>query len=133
MKIDSIMLANIHTVSMDHTIMEIKEILDENGLHHIMVVDEENKLLGIISDRDISGSISPHLGTINETNRDRDTLKKRAHQIMTRDPVTIGKGATVSAAAHRILTTPGSCLPVVDIENKVIGFVNWKEVMASLI
>ncbi len=133
MNIDSIMLTNIQTVSMDHTLAEIRENLKESGLHHIMVVSEEERLIGIISDRDVSSSISPHVGTINETNRDRETLKKKAHQIMTRDPVTIGKGASIPAAAHRILTTPGSCLPVVDIQNKVIGFVSWKEVMAALV
>jgi len=133
MNIESIMLTHIQAVSMDHTINEIKEILEESGLHHIMVVDEENKLLGIISDRDINRAISPHVGTINEDNRDRETHKKKAHQKLTRNPVTIGKGASVPAAAHRILTTPGSCLPVVDIENKAIGFVSWKEVMAVLI
>jgi len=133
MNIESIMLTNIQTVSMDNTLTEVKERLEDSGLHHIMVTDEDGTLLGIISDRDVNASVSPSLGTINETNRDRDTLKKKAHQIMTRDPVTIGKGTSVPAAAHRILTTPGSCLPVVDSENRAIGFVSWKEVMATLI
>lgn len=133
MNIDSIMLTQIQTVSMDHTLAEVSTCLGESGLQHIMVVDEDEKLVGIISDRDVISSTSPNIGTINENNRDRDTLKKKAHQIMTRNPVTIGKGATIPAAAHRIITTPGSCLPVVDKENRVIGFVSWKEVMAELI
>jgi acetoin utilization protein AcuB len=133
MNIESIMLTNIQTASMDHTLAEVKELLDESGLQHIMVVDEDYTLLGVISDRDIMASISPNIGTINEKDKDRETLKKKAHQIMTRNPVTISKGASVPAAAHRILTTPGSCLPVVDSNNRAIGFVSWKEVMAKLI
>lgn len=133
MNIEAIMLTNIKTVSMDHTLDEIKTLIDESGLHHIMVVDEDYTLLGIISDRDVMSSISPNVGTINEKDKDRETLKKKAHQIMTRNPATISKGASVPAAAHRILTTPGSCLPVVDSNNRAIGFVSWKEVMAKLI
>ena len=133
MNIDSIMLTHVQTIGMDNTLAEVSTCLGESGLQHIMVVDDDKKLVGIISDRDVISSTSPNIGTINENNRDRDTLKKKAHQIMSRDPVSIGKGATIPAAAHRIITTPGSCLPVVDKENKVIGFVSWKEVMEALI
>ncbi len=133
MNIESIMLTNIKTIGMDHTLAEVKELLEESGLHHIMVVDEDYTLLGVISDRDVIASVSQNIGTINENNKDRETLKKKAHQIMTRNPVTISKGTSVPAAAHRILTTPGSCLPVVDSNNRAIGFVSWKEVMAKLI
>lgn len=133
MNIEEIMQPNPATIDMDAPIEKVKEVMEFRNLHHILVIDEERKLTGIISDRDIRSAISPHVGTINENDRDRQTLKKRAHQIMTRNPVTIGTGASVPVAAHKILTTPGSCLPVVNSSSEIQGFVSWKDVMVALI
>ena len=55
---------------------------------HLLVL-EEGELVGVISDRDLFRAISPYLGSEAEMSRDTETLTKRAHQIMTRQPITI--------------------------------------------
>ena len=61
-------------------------LFNEHHFHHLLVV-QGRELLGIISDRDLLKAVSPHIGTLSETDRPA-TLNKRVHQIMSRKLIT---------------------------------------------
>ncbi len=88
MSIEKIMSKTVVTVEMDDSLKVVKDIFDNTNFHHLLVV-ESGKLFGVISDRDLLKSLSPDIGTVAETSKDTATLNKRAHQIMTRKPVTL--------------------------------------------
>ncbi|HQW91146.1 MAG TPA: CBS domain-containing protein, partial [Nitrospira sp.] len=79
----AIMSTRAVTVTMDDSLARARELFNEHHFHHLLVVQGPT-LLGIISDRDLLKAVSPHIGTLSETDRDRATLNKRAHQIMSR-------------------------------------------------
>ena len=83
MNVEKIMSKSIVTVDMDDSLKVIKEIFDNVGFHHLLVI-ESDKLFGIISDRDLLKVLSPTVGTASETTRDLESLNKKAHQILTR-------------------------------------------------
>ena len=58
--------------------------------------------------------MSPYVDTLSETVRDRATLNKRAHQIMSRHCVTVRLGTSVETAGYMLIEKKISCLPVVD-------------------
>ena len=74
-----IMSRRIVTVELDDTLEAIKKIFDSTKFHHLLVV-EEGKLWGVISDRDLLRALSPFIGTTVESARDAATLRKRVHQ-----------------------------------------------------
>ena len=80
-RVSAIMTSRVVTVEMDDSLQVIQDIFRQVKYHHLVVVDE-GKIVGIISDRDFFKAISPFVGTLSETNRDQATLEKRAHQIM---------------------------------------------------
>jgi acetoin utilization protein AcuB len=120
MVLGSIMTARVVTVEMDDRLEIVKEIFDTMNFHHLLVVDENKRLSGVVSDRDLLRAISPYVGSVAETARDLATLNKRVHQIMTRRPVTL-------LLAHRI-----SCIPIVDEESKPVGIVSWRDLLRAL-
>jgi acetoin utilization protein AcuB len=131
MNIDQIMTRRLVTVEMDDKLSVIKDIFDHLKFHHVLVV-EHKRLVGVVSDRDLLKAISPGVGTRTETTRDTATLTKRAHQVMTRTPVTLHPGATLADAiglfnAHRV-----SCIPVVDNDFKPVGIVSWRDILKAL-
>ena len=87
MKVQEIMTATVVTVEMDDSLKVVKEIFDNVDFHHLLVIDE-GALFGVISDRDLLHVLSPKVGTVAETSADAADLNKRAHQIMSRKPVT---------------------------------------------
>jgi acetoin utilization protein AcuB len=125
------MSAPVVTVEMDDSLRTVKEIFDNSRFHHLLVV-ESGKLFGVISDRDLLKAISPNIGTAAEVNRDLATLKKKVHQIVSRNPVTLGRNAEIQEAIEIFNSHSISCIPVVDAELKPVGIVSWRDILKSL-
>ena len=98
----TIMSTRTVTVTMDDSLARARELFNEHHFHHLLVVQGPT-LLGIISDRDLLKAVSPNIGKLSETDRDRATLNKRAHQIMSRTLITVTADTTVEAAARLLL------------------------------
>ena len=75
----------------------------------------------MLSDRDLLKAISPRIATAAETDKDRSTLNKKVHQIMTRKPVVVKPQDSVYDAIDLINKHGVSCLPVVDGDNRPVG------------
>jgi acetoin utilization protein AcuB len=127
-----VMTARLVTVEIDDPLEVVKEIFDSVRFHHLLVVDSGKKLCGVISDRDLLRALSPYIGTVSENARDTATLKKRVHQIMTRQPVTLPPEATVADAVKVFLEHRVSCIPVVGPGFKAVGIVSWRDVLKSM-
>jgi acetoin utilization protein AcuB len=125
--IGEIMTARVVTIEMDDSLEMVRDIFRKVRFHHLLVVDNE-KLVGIISDRDVLKAISPYVGTMSETDRDRATLNKRVHQIMAHHPVTVRQSCPLQEAAQLMLIRGVSCLPVTTIGGVIQGIVTWKDV-----
>ena len=94
MSIAKIMSTRVVSVHMDDSLQSLRELFAATGFHHLVVV-HDNKLQGIISDRDLMKSISPFVDTLSERKLDRATLDKKAHQIMTREVITLNPSDSV--------------------------------------
>ncbi len=128
MTVESIMSKKVFKVSMDDTIRTIRKILDNAYFHHLLVMDG-NKLVGVISDRDVLKAVSPFIGTLSEHNYDLVTLNKKAHQIMNHKPITVFKYTSLHEAANIMLDNNISCLPVVSHEGEVEGIVTREDII----
>ena len=132
MRLGEIMTKRVVTVELDDSLATVKQIFDSMRFHHLLVIGSDKKLCGVISDRDLLRAISPYLGTVSENARDSATLKKRAHQIMTRAPVTLGPDASVADAVQLFLGHQISCIPIVDEGFRAVGIVSWRDILRSL-
>ena len=128
MLLSDIMSRPVVTVEFDDRLREVKEIFDRLRFHHLLVVDN-GKLFGVVSDRDLLKALSPFLGTLSETERDAHTLDKRVHQIMSRKPVTLRADDRVAAAMDLFLQKSISCVPIVDEHNRPVGIVSWRDIL----
>ncbi|MGL4251399.1 MAG: CBS domain-containing protein [Aeromonas sp.] len=131
MRIREIMTTRVVTVGMDDRLGVIKDIFVQARFHHLLVM-EEGELVGVISDRDLFRAISPYLGSEAEMNRDTETLNRRAHQIMTRHPVTVAAHLSVRECIKLMLEKNVSCLPVLD-NDALVGILSWKDLLRSVL
>ncbi len=130
--VGEIMTSKVVTVEMDDSLEVIRDIFRKVKFHHLIVVDGE-KIVGVLSDRDFLKAISPYVNTMSETNRDRATLEKRAHQIMSHYPVTVQKSCQTQTAAKLMLDRRVSCLPVTMPDGILVGVVTWKDVFRAFL
>ena len=131
MRLQDVMSKQIVTVELDDKLAVVKGIFDATKFHHLLVV-EENRLFGVVSDRDLLRALSPFIGSAVEGPRDVATLNRRVHQIMTRKPITLGPDDEIGDAVNLFLAHRISCIPVVDGEFRPIGIVSWRDVLKSL-
>lgn len=127
--IANIMTRAIVTVHMDDELSLLETLLENRGFKHLPVVDEEHKLVGMISDRDLRDELSPFLHTPGETRRDEALLHKRAHQIMTRHPITAAPDDDVDYVARLMLFNGISSVPIINQEAHLIGITSWEDLL----
>ena len=127
-----LMTTRVVSVEMDDSLEMVQDIFRKVKFHHLLVV-EQGVLVGIISDRDLLKAVSPYVGTMSETSRDRATLQKRAHQIMAHHPTTIRSFATIHEAAQLMIKRGVSCLPVLSKDRKVLGVITWKDLLKGFL
>jgi acetoin utilization protein AcuB len=118
MNVGSIMTRNVLTVGMDYSIQIIRDIFKNFEFHHILVL-ENQKLVGVISDRDL----------IDREERDTITLDKKAHEIMSRNLITVDVETSIEKASDLLLENNISCLPVISPQGSVEGIVSWKDIL----
>ncbi|WP_445776170.1 CBS domain-containing protein [Shewanella sp.] len=125
-----IMVTRVVTIEMDDRLTLAKEIFDNVSFHHLLVIDENNTLAGILSHRDFLRALSPNIGTAAELIRDTETLQKRVHQVMSHNPITIAPHCNINQASKLILDHDIGCLPVLE-NNRIVGIITWKDLLRA--
>ena len=130
MQLSEIMTKSVVTVQQDDFVRYVKDQFEVREFHHLLVVDQ-GILQGVISDRDLFKILSPFCDTPCEQRRDMDILNKRAHQIMSRNPVTVRPETSIKDAFMVLTEQRISCLPVTSESGRVVGIVSWKDLLRA--
>jgi acetoin utilization protein AcuB len=132
MKVSELMSTRLVTVEADDSLSTVRHILERTQFHHMLVMDN-GQLVGVITDRELYHFISPYLGTMIETDRDKAALQKRAHQIMQRNPSTLPPDADLSAALAVLSENPGhTCIVIMGNGEEPTGIITWRDLLRLL-
>ncbi len=131
MKVKDIMSSPVTTVQLDDNLSVVNRIFSSTKFHHLLVVENE-KLFGIVSDRDLLKALSPNLGTAAEKLSDKATLNKKVHQVMSRKPITIDPMASVYKAIEIFEQHNVTCIPVVDAAGIPVGILSWRDIFKAI-
>lgn len=108
------MISDPVTLSKEHTLGEAKEMMAHYKISGLPVVDEENKLVGIITNRDV---------------KYQENLGLKVEEIMTKDNLIVShKSTTLEEAKEILLKNRVEKLPIVDAENKLVGLITIKDI-----
>jgi len=125
--LSSVMRADVISVDLDTTLGDALELCANRRIRHLPIVDEEGRLAGLVTDRDLRASISPRIGTISENNAARESLQRHVHVIMTRNLVTGTPTMALSLAAKLMLERRVGCLPVIHPDRSLAGIVTTSD------
>ncbi len=128
MSVEAIMSRDLIILDIDDDLEKAKGVFDETNIHHILITDNK-KLVGIITDRDVFKHLSPSVGTQRETAKDLLLLHKRIHLIMCRDLITAKASISLNEAVLLFHDNHISCLPVVNNAGAPIGIISWRDIL----
>lgn len=126
------MTTEVVTVGMDDSLETIHALFKQHRFHHLLVV-KNDKLMGIISDRDLLLEITPKVQSELANAKEMTVLNKKAHQIMSRDPVTLSPDASIKQAIQVFLGHNISCIPIVQPTQTIAGIISWRDVFQYLL
>ncbi|MBU2490946.1 MAG: CBS and ACT domain-containing protein [Proteobacteria bacterium] len=128
------MTRKVVTVGLGATLAEAEALMQEKRIRHLPVVDNGNRLVGIVTDRDLRSAMPSCLCTPEEGNaglsRFRDT---RVEEVMSRNLVTLSVANTVQDALLLIQKRRVGALPVVDENGCILGIVSVRDLLQSFI
>jgi len=126
------MTKDVVSIDLDTPLGHAMEVCSDKRIRHIPVLDENHRIVGLVTDRDLRSFISPRIGTISENNSDRASLRRPVHLIMLREVVTANPEASVTEAAQLMIAHRIGCLPVIDVERHVVGLVTTTDLLRYL-
>jgi acetoin utilization protein AcuB len=130
MFISKVMTRNVVTIDKDADVLTAREKMFKHYIRHLPVVDENNLLIGIVTDRDIRSALpSSHLA--DEDNLEKITFK--IEDIMTKNPVSISPLDTIQDALLLLQKKRFGALPVADNQGKLIGIISTRDLLREFI
>lgn len=129
MTVSTIMTRDVQTLTPDDAFESVRTIFRNVAFHHLVVVNEHGELKGVLSDRDMMAQIALWVDRNNGESFTDFLPRLSVGDVMTRDVITVDSETPIDAASILLLENRISCLPVIDIDQKVVGIVTWKDLL----
>ncbi|TZG00302.1 IMP dehydrogenase (plasmid) [Chryseobacterium panacisoli] len=108
------MISDPVTLSKDHTLGEARDLMSRYKISGLPVVDPNNVLIGIITNRDV---------------KYQENLDMKVEEIMTKENlITSDKDTNLEKAKEILLKNRVEKLPIVDKDNKLVGLITIKDI-----
>lgn len=126
--VNDLMTLSPVTVRNDAPLREVLVRMREDGVRQLPVVDEDGRLVGIITDRDVRLAMNSPL-VLHDRKQDEELLESlTAESCMTPDPITISPDSPAYRAAEMLSSYKFGALPVVDGE-ALVGIISVSDVL----
>jgi CBS domain-containing protein len=102
------------------------------GIRHLPIVDEQNRLEGMLSDRDLRAAVGdPNILFLDE--RARAAARDRhAGEVMSLRCVSLPDSAPLATVIQSLLRDRVGAIPIVDRTRKLLGIVSYLDVLKTL-
>ena len=126
------MTREVVTIEPDTTLPEAHRLMSERKIRRLPVM-EHGRLVGIVTRGDVREAEPSDATTLSIWELNYLLAQLKVEKIMTRNPVTISKEATIGEAAQMMLDKKISGLPVVDSQGKIIGIITESDIFRTVV
>lgn len=124
-----IMVTKVFTAHRDEPLSAVEAKFRLHGVRHLPVVDDENRVVGIFTLRDLSRCLSPRKTEegyrFDPDQLDRFILK----HVMTQDPQVLNPDDLLTAAVDIMARDKFGCIPIVNAGHVLVGIVTQIDVL----
>lgn len=134
--IAEVMSKPARTISVNDDFSVAEEIFVTHKLRHLPVVGSDNKLIGVLSQRDVYRAVAPRRfidGTVyyregiiidQDGYYEKDSLNQFIiNNIMQKNPKSLTADRPLGEAIHIMVKEKAGCVPIVDKNMKVVGVI----------
>ena len=134
--VKDVMSTHVMAVREGASYKEIATILHEQRISAFPVIDEDNKVIGVVSEADLlakealGGTLPRMIGRIVGQRERSRVMAVSAADLMTKPPVTIGPDEPVTRAARLMYSAHVKRLPVTSDDGTLVGIVTRSDVLS---
>ncbi len=132
LSINEIMTTDVYTLQDTDTVNAARTLMTEKNIRHVPIVDNDDRLVGLVTQRDILAATVSKLSNVGEDAREEFESTVPLKDVMTTNLSTIGEGANLRKAAMRLQQFKHGCLPVVT-DGRLMGIVTDSDFVAVAI
>lgn len=132
MHVGLIMRKDLVTVPPDTSLVQARDLISEKLIDHLLVVDKDEKLVGIVSDRDLKQAWASPATTLSAHELNYLLKQLNVDTIMVKKIMTVTPGTTIERAGRIMQENRISALPVMENE-KLVGIITTTDVMGVLL
>lgn len=127
--IRDVMVTNPITIYVRDRFSRVEEKMRIHHIRHLPVLDDQQVLVGLITQRDLFRAVSPRetdSGYVyDKTQLDSFILS----HFMTREPFTLHSDDSVMECVEAMVTKKYGCIPIVDNERRLVGIVTQVDIL----
>jgi CBS domain-containing protein len=131
-KVKERMTRNPATVMPNDGLKDAAWKMERGHFRHLPVVDEQGKLLGMLTDRDVR-LIRPSLALVSKEDAMVQLWSISVQQAAVFDPIKVRPETTLKEAADLMLRWQVGGLPVVDERDKLLGIITYTDLLREFI
>lgn len=134
MFVSNSMVKEVITIHPSASVFEAQETMASHQIRHLPVVDPANRLVGIVTDRDIRSALPYRLLKEPHTAEEQAAIHTlTVGDIMTKNPRTIGLMDTIQDALLMIQIEKVGAFPVVDAAGGLVGIISVRDLLRAFI
>lgn len=133
MLVKDFMSVNVVTVSEDQSMLEARELLLSNNILSLPVVDDMQRVRGMITLDDV-GKASPSAGsTLSKYEANYLLGRLKVKDVMSRNTISVNADDTIEYIAYQVFKTKHNAFPVVDINNRLCGIIAQNDMLRGFV
>jgi acetoin utilization protein AcuB len=126
--------AQVVTIEPEAGVLQAKAKMTSHDIRHLPVVDETQRLVGILSDRDLRSVMPYGFGQESDSDQIRRKLSDiTVSQVMTPDPHTIRESSTLQDALVQFVRFNVGAFPVIDDRRRVVAMISYRDLLRMFI
>ncbi len=128
------MTRKVVTIHKEANIFEAKEKLKQHDIRHLPVVSPDNRLIGIVTDRDIRSALPSIILHDYDSREERDRLAGlKVDDIMTQKPITVSPTNVIQDVLLLLQKSKVGALPVVNEDGILVGIISIRDLMRAFV
>jgi CBS domain-containing protein len=129
--VSQIMRSEVVTLTAHETLDLTQDLMNLGRVRHLPVVDAEQRLVGIVSHRDLLAAAMSKVLDFDPASRRTFLRSIEVAEVMAKDVHTVSPDTTAADAARLLIAKKIGCLPVVDPQGKLVGIVTDADLLSA--
>jgi CBS domain-containing protein len=127
-----VMTAELVTARPDDNLLDAAGRMQSRDVRHLPVIDGDNKLLGMLSDRDLRSAVGYLAWALDAAEAPAELERLHVEQAMSRDVMTTTAETPLKALAAELAARSVEAVPVINDGRRLIGMVSVVDVLRGL-